>query len=249
MIATQRLVGQQPPKRIVRPASRPPACGRATDPKRAQAGPAASGPSSGERRGGRQITRQDATAPVDGCVHRWQRAAEPVAGASPAGCRPDVPVSGADIQGKAMDLEGLAATLGISKNVRFIEWPENVDEWISACDLIVAPFLSDRFSSVNLLEAMAMGKPVIATDVGEQREIIDHDIDGYLVSPGDVKEMAARILQLLTNPEALDQMSRCARAKAEHYSADAYVGDLQRLYGELATKGRSNQTEAQRSIA
>jgi len=160
-----------------------------------------------------------------------------------------VPVSGADIQGKAMDLEGLAETLGIRKNVRFIEWPENVDAWISACDLIVAPFLSDRFSSVNLLEAMAMGKPVVATDVGEQREIIDHGIDGYLVPPGDVKEMTERILQLLTKPEALDQMSRCARAKAERYSADAHVENLQRLYTELAAKGRSNQAEALRRLA
>jgi glycosyltransferase involved in cell wall biosynthesis len=160
-----------------------------------------------------------------------------------------VPVSSADIQGEAIDLEGLAETLGIRKNVRFIEWPENIDAWVSACDLIVAPFLSDRFSSVHLLEAMAMGKPVVATDVGEQREIIDHGIDGYLVSPGDVKEMTERILQLLTKPEALDQMSRCARAKAEQYSADAYVGNLQRLYRELATNGRSNHAEAQRRLA
>jgi glycosyltransferase involved in cell wall biosynthesis len=160
-----------------------------------------------------------------------------------------VPVSGADIQGKAMDLEGLAGTLGISKNVRFIEWPENVDEWISACDLIVAPFLTDRFSSVNLLEAMAMGKLVISTDIGEQREIIQNGIDGFLVSPGDVEGLAEAILQILTKPEALDQMSRRARAKAEQYSADAYAENLQRLYAELAASGRSNQAESQRSFA
>jgi glycosyltransferase involved in cell wall biosynthesis len=160
-----------------------------------------------------------------------------------------VPVSGTDIQGKAMDLESLAETLGIRRNVRFIEWPENGDAWISACDLIVAPFLSDRFSSVHLLEAMAMGKPVVATDVGEQREIIDHGIDGYLVSPGDVKEMTERILQLLTKPEALDQMSRSARAKAEQYSADAYVENLERLYAELAANTRSNQAQVRRRFA
>jgi glycosyltransferase involved in cell wall biosynthesis len=146
-----------------------------------------------------------------------------------------VPVSGADIQGRAMDLEGLAETLGIRKNVRFIEWPENVDEWISTCDLIVAPFLSDRFSSVNLLEAMAMGKPVVATDVGEQREIVDHGIDGYLVPPGDVKEMTESILQVLTRPQKLDQMGQQARKKSEEYSVDAYVRVLERLYEELVT--------------
>jgi glycosyltransferase involved in cell wall biosynthesis len=160
-----------------------------------------------------------------------------------------VPVSGSDIQAKAKDLERLAETLGIRKSVRFVEWPPNVDEWISACDLIMAPFLSDRFSSVNLLEAMAMGKPVVATDVGEQREIVDHGIDGYLVSPGDVKGLAESILQILTKPEALDQISLRARAKAEQYSADAYVEHLQQLYFELATSGQSPQIEAQRSFA
>jgi glycosyltransferase involved in cell wall biosynthesis len=150
-----------------------------------------------------------------------------------------VPVSSSDIQGKAMDLEGLAATLGIRKSVRLIEWPENIDEWISACDLIVEPFLSDRFSSVNLLEAMAMGKPVIATDIGEQREIIRHGIDGYLVAPGDVKELSSRILQLLAKPEDLDRIGRQARETAEKYSVDACVSTLQRLYTHLASHRRA----------
>jgi glycosyltransferase involved in cell wall biosynthesis len=160
-----------------------------------------------------------------------------------------VPVSGADIHANQMNLEGLAETLGIRNKIWFIEWPENVDEWISACDLIVAPFLSDRFSSVNLLEAMAMAKPVISTDVGEQREIIQNGIDGFLVSPGDVKGLAESILQILTKPEALDQMGVRARAKAEQYSAEAYVENLQRLYIDLAASGRSHQVKAQGSFA
>jgi glycosyltransferase involved in cell wall biosynthesis len=144
-----------------------------------------------------------------------------------------VPVSGADIHGKAADLQSLAGTLGISKNVRFIEWSENVDDWISACDLIVAPFLSDRFSSVNLLEAMATGKPVVATDLGEQREIIEHGIDGYLVPPGNVKQMTDRILQLLESPQELKKMGQQARKKSEEYCVGAYVQKLERLYEEL----------------
>jgi glycosyltransferase involved in cell wall biosynthesis len=156
-----------------------------------------------------------------------------------------VPVSGADIQGKAMDLEVLAETLGIRKNVRFIEWPENVDEWISACDLIVAPFLSDRFSSVNLLEAMALSKPVVATDVGEQREIVEHGKDGFLVPPGDVRAMTERILQVLTSLPELDWMGRQARKKAEEYCVDAYVQRLEHLYRELATRDEPRATKPQ----
>ena len=155
-----------------------------------------------------------------------------------------VPVSGADIEGRAADLEGLAQSLGIGKNVRLIEWPENVDEWISACDLIVAPFLSYRFSSVNLLEAMARGKPVVATDVGEQREIVEHGIDGYLVPPGDVQEMTRRILHALASPRELDQMGRRARQKSEKYSVGAYVERLERLYEELVTHDAAQEKRA-----
>jgi glycosyltransferase involved in cell wall biosynthesis len=156
-----------------------------------------------------------------------------------------VPVSRADIQGKAMDLADLAETLGIRRNVRFVECPENISEWISACDLMVAPFLSDRFSSVNLLEAMALGKPVVATDVGEQREIIDHGIHGYLVRPGHVQEMTEKILQVLTRPQDLDQMGKQARKKSEEYNVDAYVQRLERLYEEVVINGTRRQAEPQ----
>jgi glycosyltransferase involved in cell wall biosynthesis len=160
-----------------------------------------------------------------------------------------VPVSGADIQEEAMGLKRLAASLGIKKQVRFIELPPNVDEWISACDLMVAPFLSDRFSSVNLLEAMALGKPVIATDLGEQRQIIEHGIDGYLVGPGDVNELSGAILKALSIPPELERMGQQARKKSEGYSVEAYVRGLERLYEELVNNNAHGRTELLREKA
>jgi glycosyltransferase involved in cell wall biosynthesis len=144
---------------------------------------------------------------------------------------------------QAMDLQAKAQALGISRNIRLIEWPENIDTWISACDVIVAPFLSERFSSVHLLEAMAMGKPVIATDLGEQREIITNGADGYLVAPGDVKEMSEAIVKLLSNRGAMDEMRRCARVTAEQYSTGAFVENLQQLYTKLAESHPRKQVE------
>lgn len=148
-----------------------------------------------------------------------------------------VPVARAETASKVTELAALARKLGIEHQVRFIEWPEGIDELVAACDLIVAPFLSERFSSVNLLEAMAMGKPIIATDMGEQREVIENGINGYLVSPGDVQELAGRIVQVLTHSEELDRMGHQSRAKSEQYHIDAYVQRLQHLYVELATNG------------
>jgi glycosyltransferase involved in cell wall biosynthesis len=147
-----------------------------------------------------------------------------------------VQVASIDSENSATNLTALVKAMGIEKSVRLMEWPESVDELISACDFIVAPFLSERFSSVTLLEAMAIGKPIIGTDIGEQREIIANELNGYLVSPGDVEELAGRIVVLLTHPEELDRLSQEASVMAEQYSVPAYVQGLQRLYLELAAK-------------
>jgi glycosyltransferase involved in cell wall biosynthesis len=147
-----------------------------------------------------------------------------------------VQVARIDSENSATNFTALVKAMGIEKSVRLVEWPESVDELISACDFIVAPFLSERFSSVTLLEAMAMGKPIIGTDIGEQREIIANGLNGYLVSPGDVEELAGRIVVLLTHPVELDRLSQEASVMAEQYSVPAYVQGLQRLYLELAAK-------------
>ncbi len=131
------------------------------------------------------------------------------------------------------DLEALAKDLSIEDSVRFVEAPENVDDLLGAFDVFVAPFLSKRFSSVNLLEAMAMGKPIIATDLGEQKEVIKQDKGGRLVAPGDAAELAQRIADLAGRPDELGRVSREAREVADGYSVDAYVHRLETWYREL----------------
>ena len=79
-----------------------------------------------------------------------------------------------------------------------------------------------------------MGKPVIATDMGEQRQLITSGTNGYLVSPGDAPELAGTILEILNTPQKLEQLSCQARLTAEQYSVEAYVRTLQEWYTELA---------------
>ena len=157
-----------------------------------------------------------------------------------------VQVSRTDTERMATELDALVKGLGIEKSVRLIECPENVDELVSACDLVVAPFLSERFSSVNLLEAMAMGKPLIVTDMGEQGEIVQNGVNGYLVSPGDTKELAERIVKLLNCPEELNRLGRQAREISQQYSVDAYVQTVQSLYAELAANGAASPVRLRR---
>ncbi len=145
-----------------------------------------------------------------------------------------VPITASERESQIADLQRLAATLGVADAVRFVEWPDSVDAFIAACDLMVAPFQSARFSSVHLLEAMARGKPLIATDVGEQREFLRHGINGYLVPPGDAPALASRIVETLTQPGDLERLGRAARAAAKAYSVAAYAQTLETIYRDLA---------------
>ena len=158
-----------------------------------------------------------------------------------------VEVTRADTEGQIALVMDEVERAGIREHVRLIEWPENVDELISACDLMVAPFLSARFSSVYLLEAMAKGKPVIATDLGEQRDVIKDGVNGFLVRPGDLQELSSRISQLVSDPEELARLARGARSEADKYSADAYARRLENLYTELAGNGRGEPTPGKRT--
>jgi glycosyltransferase involved in cell wall biosynthesis len=132
------------------------------------------------------------------------------------------------------ELQALAGELGIQGRVRFVDSWDRSDDLIAALDLMVVPFLSQRFSSVKLLEALVMGKPVIATEIGEQRLIVEDGINGYLVTPGDVSQLAQRIIALLRQPEELVKLSRQARELSWRYSVDRYVETLQDWYQELA---------------
>jgi glycosyltransferase involved in cell wall biosynthesis len=131
-------------------------------------------------------------------------------------------------------LKTLTKSLGIENNVQFVEWPQNIDPWLAACDFLVAPFLSDRFSSVYLLEGMAKGKPIIATKLGEQQEIIQEGLNGYLIEPGNPTDLADKILTCLNTPSLLTRLSDQAQQSAQQYSVKQYVQILEDWYTELA---------------
>lgn len=145
-----------------------------------------------------------------------------------------VEVTQAKIDQEIAALQTLARSLGIENNVQFVEWPQDIDPWIAACDFVVAPFLSDRFSSVYLLEAMAKGKPVIATKLGEQQEIIQEGQNGYLIEPGKSTDLADKILTCLNTPALLATLSHQAPQTAQQYSVKQYIQNLEDWYTKLA---------------
>jgi glycosyltransferase involved in cell wall biosynthesis len=134
------------------------------------------------------------------------------------------------------ELEDLARQLGIERSIRWYETIDVPDAIEAASDLIVAPFLNDRFTCARLLDAMAKGKPLVATDMGEQRELVKNGVNGYLVQPGNVRELADRIIAVLADPAARAKMGQASLAIAREHGIERYVEKLQEWYTELASR-------------
>jgi glycosyltransferase involved in cell wall biosynthesis len=132
------------------------------------------------------------------------------------------------------EIKQLASALGITARVEFVEALDEPEKYIVASDVLVVPFLNERFSSVNLLEAFAYGRPAIATDIGEQREVIQEGHNGLLVPPGDEEALAAAMIRLVDDPSQRQQMGWTAAALAQQYSVRATAERLANLYAELA---------------
>lgn len=113
-------------------------------------------------------------------------------------------------------LEQLSRKLGIRKNVIFTgEIPHaRTPFFFAACDIFVLPSIIEGFGNVTL-EAMATGKPVVATRVGGAFDIIEDGANGYLAEPKNPSEIADRIIRLLSDPGKREAMGRKARKSVE----------------------------------
>ncbi|MFN3477083.1 MAG: glycosyltransferase, partial [Candidatus Methylomirabilales bacterium] len=85
-----------------------------------------------------------------------------------------------------LKLQGMAATLGLASRVLFLGWRRDLDRIYADLDLLVLSS-SNEGTPVSLLEAMAAGVPVVATQVGGVRDLITHPETGLLVPPGDAQ--------------------------------------------------------------
>jgi glycosyltransferase involved in cell wall biosynthesis len=120
--------------------------------------------------------------------------------------------------------------LAIGANVHFLGMRQDVPRLLSLLDVCILPSLSEGLS-LALLEAMASGKPVVATRVGGNPELIDHGRTGFLVQPEDARDLAANLLKLLNDPETMQQFGRQAEERVrQHFSMKQMVDRYRGLY-------------------
>ncbi len=143
----------------------------------------------------------------------------------------------------ARALETQIAREGLGDRVRLVGPAEDVELFLSAADIFVFPSLSESMG-MALLEAMALGLPVVSTDVGGVTEAVENGIQGLLVPPGDPRALAQRIAQMLDDPEASREMGRRARKVAvERFSTRAIAGKQVGLYREMLDQTRGSRLD------
>ena len=156
---------------------------------------------------------------------------EAAAAIPPMGRRVQIIIAG---DGPARDgLEQLAAKLGVTDRVTFIGFREDIGDLLAACDLVVLPSLREGLS-IALLEAMAAGKPIIATSIGSQREVAAHGDMALFVPPADGPSLSEGILRLAGDDALMARLGNNARAVYEDfYTEDKMLQSYRQLYLDL----------------
>lgn len=131
-------------------------------------------------------------------------------------------------------LESLTDELGIQSNVCFLGSRENIPEIISIFDVAVLTSNRVEVFSNAILEYMAAGKPVVATNVGSIADQVVDRVTGFLIPPDDHEALANRILKLLYDPDLARRMGEAGRKLVEEkFTIQKMVEKYETLFREL----------------
>lgn len=145
-------------------------------------------------------------------------------------------IAGEDRNGWQRVLEQKAQALALSHLVHFLGRRSDIQDLFDAMDLAVFASHEEGFSNA-ILEAMAAGVPIVATDVGGNREALDHGRAGRLVPPKCAPAMAEAICESFVHSDRAHRKAQFAKARVEsQFSVSAMVDQFCELYGLAITE-------------
>jgi glycosyltransferase involved in cell wall biosynthesis len=147
-------------------------------------------------------------------------------------------ISGTGFKKKEQSLRDLAKELDIEDIVKFLGYvpDEKLPDLYSASDIFVLPAIYENFPFA-ILEAQATGLPVISTKVGGIPEFLVDNENGFLIDPGDPKQLTERVMALLQDPKLAEKMGRRGRKLIEEKFAWHIITDqVIELYHKLLEK-------------
>jgi phosphatidylinositol alpha-mannosyltransferase len=111
--------------------------------------------------------------------------------------------------------------------------------WYASADLFCAPSLGGESFGIVLAEAMAVGLPVVCSDIGGYRDLVRDGSHGLLVPPRDPEALATAIAGLLDNPARLAAMGQAAAAAARRYAWEVVAGEVVEVYRAALAAGQA----------
>jgi phosphatidylinositol alpha-mannosyltransferase len=110
----------------------------------------------------------------------------------------------------------------------------------AAADVFIAPAIGNESFGTVLLEAMAAGRPIVATSIEGYREVVRADIDALVVGPRDAEALADGIGRILCEPALAARLALSARARVQQFSWDVVTNAVERAYGLAVGPGVVN---------
>ena len=134
--------------------------------------------------------------------------------------------------GQRNELQKIIDELDVSHQVQLVGFVEDIPAFLSALDIYVQPSRTEAFG-ISLVEAMAIGLPIVATNVGGIPEIIQDQVTGLLIKPNDPEQLMLAILSIITNRPLQEKLARNARLKSEKFDFLQYLEKYNELYKKL----------------
>jgi glycosyltransferase involved in cell wall biosynthesis len=145
-------------------------------------------------------------------------------------------------------LKEQAQRLGIAERVTFTGLRLDIPAILAQSDIFTLSSLWEGLP-LTAIEAMAAARPVVLTDVGGNRELVQSGVNGLIVPPGDVEALAEALLTLLNDEQRRVRMGRAARQRVQHdFSIDTIAAQHEALYDSIWRKHSTPIREARVSV-
>jgi glycosyltransferase involved in cell wall biosynthesis len=148
-----------------------------------------------------------------------------------------------DAENLKRKFEHLIDKLGIRDHVKNLGRRDDIPQLLKQFDICVLPTENEGLPN-SLLEYMAAGKPIIATDIAGNNEVIEDGRNGLLVKPADPGDLADKIIYLIEHADHAEHMGRVANRDTVHnFGIDNMIDAYERTFEELVLKDSNYQNK------
>lgn len=136
-------------------------------------------------------------------------------------------------------LQNVAKEKGLEEKIKFLGWRNDVPELLSMADVYVASSKSEGLG-LNIIEAIACGLPVVAFKNRGHNEVIQDEINGFLVEQNDIDTFSNRIIELYNNDSVKKQITKNAQNSIDKYEIKNVLQELWDIYQRLGKRDKSD---------